>query len=407
MLKRFIFSDRYQGRFYFILREILMGFRRHNFVALNASIAFFTLFAFIPFVLLVFFFLSQWLSSSAFALEELSNITSLLLPEMNQRIMDEVSKASSQHASWGIIWIMVLFLAATPLTSSIRSGLLNIMGLPPRPAFFKNKLSDIFAVIGIMLLFFIYVFISLYLQQASLLFNQYAPFLEKGFLTGLLSFVLLIGVVTLFFRFYFSIKIEKKYLLMGATLTSLCWLILSNAFEFFVSMSASYGLFFGGMRNIFISFIWLYLNTGALLIGAEVIAAFHKQEILLIKQLFTLRKIYQQPIVNNLLDLFGNKYKKDAIIFEAGDHDQRLFFIIEGEVGIVRDGKIVSRIGPGQYFGELSLLNKVPRIASAFVSSDWAKIIVIPEKQMKILLAEDSKIAMSFLANMAKKLQVT
>ena len=98
------------------------------------------------------------------------------------------------------------------------------------------------------------------------------------------------------------------------------------------------------MRNIFISFIWLYLNTGALLIGAEVIAAVHKQEILLIKQLFKIRKIYQHPIVKNLMDLFGHKYKKDAIIFEAGDHDQRLFFIIEGEVGIVRDGKIVSRI---------------------------------------------------------------
>ena len=167
-------------------------------MALNASIAFFTLFAFIPFVLLVFFFLSQWLSSSAFALQELSNITSLLLPEMSQRIMDEVSKASTQHASWGIIWIMVLFLAATPLTSSIRSGFLNIMGLPPRPAFFRNKLSDIFAVIGIMILFFIYVFINLYLHQASLIFNQYAPFIEKGFLTALLSFVLLIAVVTLF-----------------------------------------------------------------------------------------------------------------------------------------------------------------------------------------------------------------
>jgi membrane protein len=76
MLKLFILPDRYQGRLYFILREILTGCRRHNFVSLNASIAFFALFAFIPFVLLVFFFLSQWLSSSAFALEELSNITS-------------------------------------------------------------------------------------------------------------------------------------------------------------------------------------------------------------------------------------------------------------------------------------------------------------------------------------------
>ena len=172
-------------------------------------------------------------------------------------------------------------------------------------------------------------------------------------------------------------------------------------------MSASYGLFFGGMRNLFISFIWLYLNTGALLIGAEVIAALHKQDIVLIKQLFVLKNIYQHPIVNHLMVLFGSKYKKDVIIFKAGDADQRLFFVVEGEVGVVRDGKIVSRVTAGQYFGELSLLNKLPRVASAFVSSDWARIIVIPEKQMKKLLADDNQIAMRFLSNIAKRLQST
>ena len=407
MVKIFKVPDRYQGKSYFILREILMGCRRHNFVALNASIAFFTLFAFIPLILLMFFFLSHWLSSSAFALHELNNLTSILLPEMSQKIMKEVSKASTQKASWGLIWIIVLFLAATPLTASIRSGFINIMGLPSKPEFFKNKIRDIFAVISIMLLFIVYIFVNLYLGEASTLFKQYIPSLGKSFLDELLSFILLIFVVTLFFRLYFSLKIEKKHLLIGAALTSGCWLLLSNIFEFFVTMSASYGLFFGGMRNLFISFIWLYLNTGALLIGAEVIAALHKQDIVLIKQLFVLKNIYQHPIVNHLMVLFGSKYKKDVIIFKAGDADQRLFFVVEGEVGVVRDGKIVSRVTAGQYFGELSLLNKLPRVASAFVSSDWARIIVIPEKQMKKLLADDNQIAMRFLSNIAKRLQST
>ncbi|MDA1339606.1 MAG: hypothetical protein O2833_05475 [Proteobacteria bacterium] len=49
----------------------------------------------------------------------------------------------------------------------------------------------------------------------------------------------------------------------------------------------------------------------------------------------------------------------------------------------------------------------MPRVASAFVSSDWARIIVIPEKQMKKLLADDNQIAMRFLSNIAKRLQST
>ena len=258
-----------------------------------------------------------------------------------------------------------------------------------------------------MILFILYIFADLYLGEASVLFKKNLPIFKSTFLHQSTLFIVLVLVVTLFFKFYISLAIEKKHLLMGAMVTSGCWLLLSNAFEFFVTMSASYGLFFGGMRNLFISLIWLYLNTGALLIGAEVIASLHKQDIILIKQLFILKKNYRHPIVNHLMALFGNKYKKNAIIFEAGDHDQRLFFIIEGEVGIVREGKLISRIGPGQYFGELSLLNKLPRIASAFVSSDWAKIMVIPEKKMKKVLADDNQIAMSFLQNIAKRLQST
>ena len=407
MIRLFSIPHHYQGKAYFIIREILMGFSRHNFAALNASIAFFMLFALIPFILLAFFFLSHWLSSSAFALQELSNITSILLPEMSQKIMKEVTKASSQKTSWGIIWIIVLFFAATPLTSSIRSGFANIMGQSVRPTFLKNKARDIFAVLGIMILFILYIFADLYLGEASVLFKKNLPIFKSTFLHQSTLFIVLVLVVTLFFKFYISLAIEKKHLLMGAMVTSGCWLLLSNAFEFFVTMSASYGLFFGGMRNLFISLIWLYLNTGALLIGAEVIASLHKQDIILIKQLFILKKNYRHPIVNHLMALFGNKYKKNAIIFEAGDHDQRLFFIIEGEVGIVREGKLISRIGPGQYFGELSLLNKLPRIASAFVSSDWAKIMVIPGKKMKKVLADDNQIAMSFLQNIAKRLQST
>ena len=47
-----------RGAKYFTFKEVLDGCIRHNFIALNASIAFFTLFAMVPLILLIFFILS-------------------------------------------------------------------------------------------------------------------------------------------------------------------------------------------------------------------------------------------------------------------------------------------------------------------------------------------------------------
>ena len=95
MLNIFKRITNYKGASYFITKEVLSGFHRHNFLAFNASISFFTLFAFIPLILLILFFLSQWLNNSSFALSHLINLTSHLLPEINVIIMNEVYKVSS------------------------------------------------------------------------------------------------------------------------------------------------------------------------------------------------------------------------------------------------------------------------------------------------------------------------
>jgi len=407
MLHNFKKIHNYKGERYFIVKEVLSGCYRHNFLAFNASISFFTLFALIPLILLIFFFLSQWLTSSSFALSHLADLTSHLLPEINEKIMNEVYKVSSSKASWGALWIMILFLAATPLTASLRNGFANILSLPSKNTFFKNKIKDIFAVITIMLLFFIYIFVDLFLLQASSIFAEYIPIVKKIYFSSVTSLILLILVVMIFFNLYFPIKIKKKHLIMGAVLTSLSWYSLSYFFDFFINASSFYGTFFGGMRGLFISLIWLYLNTASLLIGAELIAALHKKETLLLKQLFIIKHINRHPIINNLMQAFGQKYKKNKIIFNEGDNDQRLFFIIEGEISIKKNGEQTEVVGAGSYFGELSLLNKIPRVASAEVVSDWARIIIVSDTQMRKILAEDHHVSMYFLSNMARKLQLT
>ena len=52
------------------------------------------------------------------------------------------------------------------------------------------------------------------------------------------------------------------------------------------------------------------------------------------------------------------------VIARQGDIGTGFFVVITGLVRVVRDGAIVARLGPGEFFGELSVLDRLPRNAT-------------------------------------------
>jgi CRP-like cAMP-binding protein len=103
--------------------------------------------------------------------------------------------------------------------------------------------------------------------------------------------------------------------------------------------------------------------------------------------------------------LYGKRYKKNKVIFSEGSQDNDLYFVIEGEVVIKRNEEVIFTVNPGEYFGEHALLHKNPRLMSATICSDWARLIRIKDIKVREILAEDPKIAQIFMFNMAEKLQ--
>ena len=57
-------------------------------------------------------------------------------------------------------------------------------------------------------------------------------------------------------------------------------------------------------------------------------------------------------------------------IFEQGDEGDRFYVIESGEVEVVGDGALVATLGPGDGFGEIALLRRVRRTATARAGSD-------------------------------------
>ena len=69
-----------------------------------------------------------------------------------------------------------------------------------------------------------------------------------------------------------------------------------------------------------------------------------------------------------------------------GEPGQEFFAIVSGQVAIDRGGQHVRDLGPGDYFGELALLTKGPRTASATALTD-CRLFVLTRAQFLSVLA--------------------
>ncbi len=103
------------------------------------------------------------------------------------------------------------------------------------------------------------------------------------------------------------------------------------------------------------------------------------------------------------------RYKKGNIVVLEKEMGAALFVIISGKVKIVRtdeDGRevILSIFGPGEFFGEMSLLDGHPRSASV-VALMKAELFMIHRRDFLQLLHEHPQVAISLLGELTTRLR--
>ena len=97
-------------------------------------------------------------------------------------------------------------------------------------------------------------------------------------------------------------------------------------------------------------------------------------------------------------------YAAGRSIVRQGEIGTGFFLITAGRTRVVRDGETLAELGPGEFFGELSLLDGEPRIA-AVVSETPTTCLAIPSWKFDTLLEAQPRLAVALLRVVARRLR--
>jgi CRP-like cAMP-binding protein len=92
------------------------------------------------------------------------------------------------------------------------------------------------------------------------------------------------------------------------------------------------------------------------------------------------------------------------VIARQGEIGTGFFVVIEGQVRVVRDGKPVATLGAGEFFGELSVLDRMPR--NAMVAADVpTTCLALASWDFEAVLLEQPALTLAILRGVARRLR--
>jgi CRP/FNR family cyclic AMP-dependent transcriptional regulator len=100
---------------------------------------------------------------------------------------------------------------------------------------------------------------------------------------------------------------------------------------------------------------------------------------------------------------------RGSVIITAGDPTESLYIVLSGRLKVMMsdaDGKevILSLLGPGEFFGEMGLIDDAPRSATV-VAIEPCELLTITRRDFKKCLAENFEMAMAVMRGLVRRLR--
>lgn len=135
----------------------------------------------------------------------------------------------------------------------------------------------------------------------------------------------------------------------------------------------------------------------------------------LLKKIHLFENLSESELEKILKICVKQSFAKDAVIFKEGEPGDRCYIIT---IGSVRISKYIPNIGeealavlkPGDYFGEMALIDNFPRSANA-ITNDDVDVFAINKTELDRVLISDRelgyKLLWTFTQTLSKRLRET
>jgi len=99
-------------------------------------------------------------------------------------------------------------------------------------------------------------------------------------------------------------------------------------------------------------------------------------------------------------------YDTGQIVVTQGTPGQAFYLVMEGRVEYLRDGSVLGAFGPGEFFGEMSLLDEAPRSATVR-AVEQTSCLMLSSWDFKALLLKKPQIAVKLLEVLSRRIRVS
>lgn len=100
------------------------------------------------------------------------------------------------------------------------------------------------------------------------------------------------------------------------------------------------------------------------------------------------------------------KFQAGETVVSEGESGVGFFLIIEGRAEVRRSGKVLSKLGEGQFFGEMTLLDEQPRSADV-VAVEPTRCLIFTVWDFHGMIRTYPKMAREIMKEMARRLRLT
>ena len=129
----------------------------------------------------------------------------------------------------------------------------------------------------------------------------------------------------------------------------------------------------------------------------------------LLKKVYLFNDLTQQELEKILAIAYEKAFNKEEAVFQEGEIGDAFYIVTDGQVRI---STIIPGVGeealkvlrPGDYFGEMALIDDFPRSAACIAHEGPIKLLAVYKRDFKKLMAEDKEMAYKLMSVFIKTL---